>query len=117
MARKFINRSSNRELKHRQIRQKIQGSKEVPRVCVFKSLTAFYVQAVDDEAAHTLASTSTRRESLKNTVTEITKLGEIFAQKLRKIGIARIVFDRGGYVFHGKIAAFARSLREGGIKF
>lgn len=117
MARKFINRSKNRVLKHKQIRQKIQGSKEVPRVCVFKSLTAFYVQAVDDQAAHTLASTSTRRESLRNTVTEIAKLGEIFAQKLKSIGVSRIVFDRSGYVFHGKIAAFAQSLRTGGVKF
>lgn len=117
MARKFINRSSNRVLKHKQIRQKINGSKEVPRVCVFKSLTAFYVQAVDDEAAHTLASASTRRESLKNTVEEVGKLGEIFAKRLKNIGVGRIVFDRGGYVFHGKIAAFAQSLRAAGIKF
>lgn len=117
MARKFINRSSSRKLRHRQIRQKIQGSNLVPRVCVFKSLTAFYAQAVDDKAAHTLASTSTRKEALKNTVSEVAKLGERFANTLKQNGINQVVFDRSGYVFHGKIAAFANSLRAQGIKF
>ncbi|MEK7847212.1 MAG: 50S ribosomal protein L18 [Nitrospinota bacterium] len=103
------------------IRKKVKGTSDRPRLTVYKSMKHIYTQVVDDSAGETLASTSTvskefkdRMKSAKNL--EAAKLvGEIVADKLIQRGIKKLVFDRNGYIYHGKIAAIVEKVREKGI--
>ena len=100
------------------IRRKISGTAETPRLSVFKSNKGIYAQLVDDLKGHTLASASSK-ELGKNAVNiEVSKeLGKKFAEKAKAAGIEKVVFDRNGYPYHGKVKAFAEAAREGGLKF
>lgn len=95
----------------------------MPRVSVHRSLTNLYAQALDDLEAKTLLSVSTQDKEVKQkfpyagNVKAASFLGELFAKKAKDKGISKIVFDRGGYLYHGRIKAFAEGLRKGGLKF
>ena len=105
-------RNEKRLIKHLKIRNKLSaGTSKVPRVCVFKSLHHFYAQAVNDEKQE-LAKTAKG-----NNIEAVKKVAKIFAAKLKEAKITKIVFDRSGYIYHGKIKAFCEVLREEGIKF
>ncbi|WP_340689758.1 50S ribosomal protein L18 [Hydrogenobacter thermophilus] len=116
---------ARRERRHKRIRKKVFGTPERPRLCVYRSLHSFYAQIVDDTKAHTIVSASTiDPEFTKLTgkrggksIEDVRKLAEILVQKAREKGISKVVFDRGGFLYHGKIKAFADRCRELGLEF
>ncbi len=114
-------RNEKRLIKHLKIKNKLSaGTSKVPRVCVFKSLHHFYAQAVNDEKHVTLSAASTQelaKTAKGNNIEAVKKVAKIFAAKLKEAKITKIVFDRSGYIYHGKIKAFCEVLREEGIKF
>jgi large subunit ribosomal protein L18 len=101
---------------------KISGTAERPRLNVFRSLNHIYVQVIDDVAGHTLASASTVDKEIADQVAgkkkreQATIIGKIVAQRALGAGIQEVVFDRGGYLYHGRIKALADGAREGGLK-
>lgn len=109
--------------RHSRVRKKITGSAERPRVVVHRSLKNIFVQAIDDVAQKTLASLSSLDEkvakaaSKKGKIHVSEQLGELFAEQLKKKGIEKISFDRGGYLYHGRVKALAEAIRKGGIQF
>ncbi len=115
--------SSNvsRLARHARVRKKVSGTAQVPRLCVFRSLKNIYVQIIDDTAAKTLVSASTLDAELKANYggnKEAAKaVGALIAKKALEAGISEVVFDRGGYVYHGRVAELAEAAREGGLKF
>ena len=116
-------RLKGREIRHRRIRKKISGTNTRPRLAVFRSARHIYVQAIDDNAGSTLAASSTVaiQKSLKKIYTgnkEAAKaVGTDVANKLMEKSISSVVFDRGGFIFHGRVQALAEGAREGGLKF
>ncbi len=115
---KKVNRNEARLRRHARVRKNITGTQETPRLNVFKSNKAVYVQIIDDAAGKTLVSASTTELNLNtNNAEACTKVGELIAKKAKDAGIESVVFDRGGYKYHGKIAALATSARENGLKF
>lgn len=114
------NKKVNRRRRIRySIRNKISGTAARPRLSVFRSNKEIYAQLVDDTAGHTLAATSSRAlKELKGTKMEIAKqVGEAIAKIALEKGIELVCFDRGGYLYHGRIKAIAEGAREGGLKF
>lgn len=114
-------RAAGRQARHRRLRKKVIGLPDRPRLCVFRSHKHLYVQLVDDLAGKTLVGCSTRDEAFKATtrrgnVAAATALGQLVAAQARKHGIAQVVFDRGGNLFHGRVKALAEAVREGGIQ-
>jgi large subunit ribosomal protein L18 len=103
----------------RGIRKKVNGSAVRPRISVFKSNTRIYAQIIDDEKGHTLVSASSAElGAKKNTNVELSKeVGKKLAEKAVAEGITEVVFDRNGYIYHGKVKALADGAREGGLKF
>lgn len=101
------------------IRNKISGTAQRPRISVFKSNTSIYAQVIDDESGHTLVSASSPElGAKKNTNVELLKeVGKKLAEKAVAAGITEVVFDRNGYIYHGKVKALADGAREGGLKF
>jgi len=105
------------------IKKKVKGTPERPRLVVFKSLKHIYVQVVDDVNGRTLASASTLDKDCKSKVKtggniEAAKVvGDVIAQRLKEQGTESIVFDRGGYLYHGRVKAIAEAARAGGLKF
>jgi|TARA_B110000914_G_scaffold209322_1_gene207551 large subunit ribosomal protein L18 len=117
MAMKIKNPRLKRKIR---IRKKISGTASKPRLAVFKSNKNIYVQAIDDLGQKTIATASTLSSELKNeklTVETSKKVGEKLGEALSKIGIKEAVFDRGGYIYHGRVEAVAEGIREKGIKF
>ncbi len=118
-----LDRAKERQRIHKRIRRKISGNATRPRLCVFRSLKYIYAQIVDDAEGTTLAAASTvekeLRTGLKNTGNiEASKLlGKKIAERAEAKGIETVVFDRGGYVYHGRIKAVAEAARESGLKF
>ncbi|NPA12747.1 MAG: 50S ribosomal protein L18 [Aquificae bacterium] len=118
-------RRQKRIIRHKRIRKKVFGTAERPRLAFYKSLHNLYAQIIDDEKGHTLVSASTIDKDFvqkygfrggKNM--EIAKkLGEFIAEKALEKGINKVVFDRGGFIYHGKVKAFAEAAREKGLKF
>lgn len=112
-----------RERRHRRVRAKISGTPDRPRLNVFRSLTNIYAQVIDDAAGHTLVSASTIDRELRGQVenkskTEAAKLvGQLLAQRALAAGVKQVVFDRGGYKYHGRIKALADGAREAGLDF
>jgi large subunit ribosomal protein L18 len=100
------------------IRSKISGTAEKPRLSVFRSNTGIYAQIIDDTAGKTLVSASSKEVDAKSANIEVSKsVGQRLAEKATSNGISTVVFDRGGYLFHGKVKALAEGAREGGLKF
>jgi large subunit ribosomal protein L18 len=105
--------------RHRRVRAKVSGTAERPRLVVFRSNRGIFAQLVDDESGRTLASASwTGLGDAKGSKTErATEVGKALAAAAKKEGIERAVFDRGGYLFHGRVKALAEGAREGGLQF
>ncbi|MBI4236020.1 MAG: 50S ribosomal protein L18 [Chloroflexi bacterium] len=109
--------------RHRRIRHRVVGETQRPRLCVFRSLNHIYAQIVDDARGATLAAASARDPALRETAaglpkTEVSKLvGALVAERARSQGITRVVFDRGGYRYHGRVRALAEAARAGGLEF
>ena len=100
------------------IRAKLSGTTERPRLSVFRSNTAIYAQIIDDSAAKTLVSMSSKDLAEKGFTVELSKsVGEKLAEKALAAGVTTVVFDRGGYLYHGKVKALAEGARSGGLKF
>jgi len=103
------------------IRKKINGTSSVPRLSVFRSNSEIYAQLIDDVNGNTLAAASSKDKSIvaqKGTKSEISKLvGSAIAAKATELGLQQVVFDRGGYLYHGRVKAVAEGAREGGLKF
>ncbi|HHY05105.1 MAG TPA: 50S ribosomal protein L18 [Thermoanaerobacterales bacterium] len=108
--------------RHDRVRKKVFGTAERPRLNVFMSLRHIYVQIINDEEGHTLVSASTLDPSLKDSATGCNietakKVGELVAKRALDKGITKVTFDRGGYLYHGRIKALAEAAREGGLEF
>ena len=109
-----------RERRHRRVRKHIVGTAERPRLVVFRSNRGIEAQLVDDLEGKTLAAASWLhlKKSFKGTKTEQAgEVGRLLAANAKKAGVERVVFDRGGYLYHGRVKALAESAREGGLKF
>ena len=113
-----------REKRHKRIRRKIIGSKERPRLSVRRSINHLYVQIVDDNQGKTLVQVSTLSPDLKDKLSKgagnvkgAAVLGAALAEKCKKEGITKVVFDRAGYLYHGRIKALAEAARKGGLSF
>ena len=120
----MINKTSRneaRKARHARIRNKVSGTSELPRLCVFRSLKNISVQIIDDEKGVTLVSASSLDKDLniKNGGNiETSKLvGALVAKKAKKAKIEKVVFDRGGYLYHGRVKALADAARENGLEF
>lgn len=120
---KQYDKNAARKKTHRRIRKTLIGTKERPRLCVFRSLNHIYAQIIDDFEGKTLAAASTLDESIKDKIeyggnVEAAKhVGALIAQKAREQGITKVVFDRSGYKYHGRVAALADGARENGLEF
>ena len=113
------NRNSRHKRKIR-IRKKINGLETKPRLAIYKSNKNIYVQAIDDLNQKTIATSSSLSKDLKSenlSLQTAKKVGEVMGDKLKELGISEAVFDRGGYIYHGRIKALADAIRKKGIKF
>ena len=113
-------RNSARIMRHKRIRTEISGTKEVPRLSVFRSNKEIYAQIIDDENRTTLASASSLDKSLKlkngGNVEAAKAVGKLLAENAKKAKIKKVVFDRGGYLYHGRVQALAEAARENGLE-
>lgn len=115
-------RNEMRLLRHRRIRKRVLGTQEKPRLSVFRSLKHIYVQVIDDERGHTLVSASTLDKELRplqvssGSIEAAKAVGQLVARRALELGIAEVVFDRGGHAYHGKVKALADAAREAGLK-
>ena len=117
---KNINKKAMRLHRHVRVRGKISGTPECPRLNVFRSNANIYAQLIDDVNGVTLASASTLEKAFEGATgnTEAAKkIGLVLAERAKAKGIEQVVFDRGGYVYHGRVAALAEGAREGGLEF
>lgn len=116
-------RTQVREKKHKRLRNHISGTPARPRLAVFRSNHHMYAQIIDDEAQHTIVSASTLDKDVKeavektNNVDAAAQVGTSIAKKALEKGITTVVFDRGGYIYHGKVQALAEAAREAGLTF
>jgi len=120
---KKVNKNENRLQRHKRVRKKIHGSSETPRVNVFRSNSNIYAQIIDDVNACTLIAASSLEAEVKGAVKntgnkEAAKLvGKLLAKKALEKGIKEVIFDRGGYIYHGRVKELAEGAREGGLEF
>ncbi|TGY96296.1 50S ribosomal protein L18 [Petralouisia muris] len=122
----MVNKKSRTEVrmkKHRRIRNRFSGTAERPRLAVFRSNNHMYAQIIDDDKQHTLVSASTLQKDVKaelektNNVEAAAHLGTVIAKRALDKGITTVVFDRGGYIYQGKVKALADAAREAGLNF
>ena len=108
-----------RRRRHRRIRGKVSGTAERPRLCVSRSNLRIYAQLIDDERGHTLVAAGSHESDLralkKGPAAEA--VGKLIAERAKSAGVSRVVFDRGGYLYHGRVKALADGAREGGLDF
>lgn len=117
-----MNNKEKREARirrHVRVRKNISGTSEAPRLCVFRSNKAIYAQVIDDTKGITLVSSSSLELKLKNggNIEAASKVGKDIAEKCKKSKIKKVVFDRGGFLYHGRVAALAEAAREAGLEF
>ncbi|HSB84666.1 MAG TPA: 50S ribosomal protein L18 [Ilumatobacteraceae bacterium] len=115
-------RQQGRLIRHRRVRKKIHGTAARPRLAVFRSNKHLSLQLIDDDSGHTLAAASTaeaglRAEGSGATVAAATRLGKVIAERAKAAGVSQVVFDRGGFLYHGRVAAVAEAAREAGLEF
>ncbi len=113
-------RLRGRPRRHFRVRRKIRGSAERPRLAVFRSNRYVYAQVIDDDGGRTLASASSQEAGLRGrTLTAATaaEVGKLIAARCKEAGIGRVVFDRGGFAYHGRVKALADAAREEGLEF
>jgi large subunit ribosomal protein L18 len=112
--------SARQKIRYR-IRKKVSGQASKPRLSIFRSNTEIYAQLINDETGTTLASSSSRDKDIaaqKGTKSDKSKLvGSVIARKAVDLGVNTVIFDRGGYIYHGRVKALAEGAREGGLKF
>ena len=118
---KKISRNVMREARHKRVRRDVHGTSAVPRLNVFRSNSNIFAQIIDDEEGVTLVSASSLDKDLKlnngSNVEAATKVGELIATRAIKANIKKVVFDRGGYLYHGRVKALAEACRENGLEF
>lgn len=118
-----LQKNNPRIVRHRRVRRKVSGTGERPRLCVYRSLKHIYAQIIDDERGHTLVGVSSLSPEIHATlayggnIAAAKEVGKLVAQKALEQNITSVVFDRGGYKFHGRVAALANAAREAGMKF
>jgi large subunit ribosomal protein L18 len=114
-----LSKSDHRNRRHRRVRKKVSGTAERPRLAVFRSSKHIYVQAIDDLNGRTLVSASTMEKDLRGGTTATTeaakKVGKLLGERAQEAGITTVVFDRGGFKYHGRVAAVAEGARESGL--
>jgi large subunit ribosomal protein L18 len=115
-------RRKARERRHARVRARVKGSPERPRLCVFRSVKHIYAQAIDDSSGRTLvcaSSTELTKKGQKATgnIATAKMIGALVAERLKEKGLEKVVFDRGGFLYHGRVKAVADAAREAGIKF
>ena len=118
-----INKNQDRLKRHKRVRTKVKGTEIAPRLSVYRSLNHIYAQLIDDVQGNTLVTASTLDKAIKDTLEGKDKkaqayaVGELLAKKAKEKGIEAVVFDRGGYLYTGRVASLADGAREGGLKF
>src|SRR5579862_3009494 len=114
-----ISKDGTRRRVHTRIRQKLQGSEERPRLNVYRSLNHIYAQVIDDSKGVTVVSASSKASKMKTggNVAAAKEVGKLVAERAQEKGIKKVVFDRGGYLYHGRIKALADAAREAGLEF
>jgi large subunit ribosomal protein L18 len=114
-----LTKPQKRLRRRRRVRARIRGSAERPRLSVYRSNRGVFAQLIDDDAGRTLASVSWTEPDLRklDTMEQAKRVGQLIAERAKQAGIETCVFDRGGYRFHGRVAAIAEGAREGGLKF
>ena len=115
-----VNKNAMRMKRHIRVRGKISGTPERPRLNVFRSNANIYAQIIDDVNGVTLVSANTLEKELEGSTGNCEgakKVGQVLAERAKAKGIEEVVFDRGGYIYHGRVAALAEGAREGGLKF
>lgn len=116
-----VQKWQRRDRRRKGIRKTLRGTPDRPRLAVFRSPRHIYVQVIDDLAGRTLAAASSTDSELKTAsggnVAAATAVGRAVAERARKAGVNQVVFDRGGYIYHGRVKALADGAREGGLKF
>jgi large subunit ribosomal protein L18 len=117
----IASRTAARRKRHTRIRLDLEGSSERPRLAVFRSLNHIYAQVIDDASSRTLASASTLEKELRGTgttkVEEAKVVGRLVAERAKAAGVARVVFDRAGFRYHGRVKSLADAAREAGLEF
>ena len=117
---KKISRNESRMKKQARVRAKVQGTAARPRLCVFRSLNNIYAQVINDENGTTICEASTLNKEAQtkaSNVASATEIGTLIAKKLLEKNINTVVFDRNGYLYHGKVKAMAEAAREAGLQF
>ena len=122
MANTAEKRHSGRLRRQRRVRKKIHGTADRPRLAVFRSNKHLSAQLIDDDAGRTIASASSleaefRKSGSGSTVEAATRVGKAVAQRAKQVGVTKVVYDRGGFLYHGRIAAAAQAAREEGLEF
>ena len=115
-----IDRKATRKIRHLRVRRKINGTAECPRLCVYRSNSNLYAQIVDDVAGNTIVSASTLDKDIKTKKANkeaAKEVGNLIAKKAIEKKIKTVVFDRGGYIYHGVVKELAEAAREGGLEF
>lgn len=113
----------SRDKRRKSIRKRVSGTTERPRLAIFRSLKHIYAQVIDDQTHQTLAAASSRDKALQGTLEKIAKkdqakkIGEAVAKACLAKGVSKVVFDRGGYLYHGRVSALADGAREAGLEF
>ena len=116
-------RKARRQMRHRRVRRKITGTTDRPRMAVFRSLNHIYVQVIDDSRGHTVAAASSLEPEIRGKVNGSRKsqvsamVGTLIAERATEQGVKDVVFDRGGFKYHGRTKALADAAREGGLVF
>ena len=115
---------ARRDKAHLRVRKRVQGTAERPRLSVYKSLRFIYAQVIDDTRGHTVAQASSADPAIREALGKSTagkeaakRVGELVAQRAKEQGVDKVVFDRGGYVYHGRVQALADGAREKGLQF
>ena len=118
-----IDKNADRKKRHERVRVKISGTPECPRLCVYRSLNNIYAQIIDDVNGNTLVACSTKEKAVSAQIADMSKseqakvVGVEIAKKALAKGIEKVVFDRGGYIYIGRVQSLAEGAREGGLKF
>jgi large subunit ribosomal protein L18 len=118
----LTNKNETRQKRHRRVRKRVTGASERPRLNIYRSTDHIYAQVIDDTRGHTVASASSIDSSLKGVknggnLEGAKAVGQLVAERAKAAGITKVVFDRGGYLYHGRVKALADAAREGGLEF
>jgi large subunit ribosomal protein L18 len=120
---KTSDRNADRVVRHARVRKRISGTPEMPRLCVYRSLNNIYAQVIDDTKGRTLVAASTLEKAVQEQLKDVDKkgaaklIGKLIAERATEAGIKKVVFDRGGYVYTGRVAELATGAREAGLDF